>query len=47
MAVEEEDGAESDTGKTFLYCMDCAAKKGYVSHRHDKEGDILTVFPQG
>lgn len=45
LAVEEEKGAEAETGKTARYCMECAVDKGYATYRQERDGKILTVFP--
>ena len=46
LAVEEENGIESETGETRRYCIDCSIKKGYAFYRNEKDEKILTFFPQ-
>ena len=45
LAIEEENGAEADKGKTMHYCMKCAKKKHYVREWEEKGEKIVTVFP--
>lgn len=47
LAIDEIDEVEADEGgETVCYCMECAQKKGYVTHKVEKHDQILTIFPQ-
>ena len=46
LAVEEEDGVEVEEGRTVLYCAECALQKGYAHHKEEKDGRVLTFFPE-
>ena len=45
LAVDEEGGVESDTGKTVRHCVDCALKKGYAQYKVEKGEKVLTFLP--
>ncbi len=45
LVVDEEDGAEVESGKKSHYCVDCCLKKGYAEYREQKGGRVLTFFP--
>ena len=44
LAVDGEDGVESETGRTLHYCVDCCLKRGYAGYRREKGEEILTFF---
>ena len=46
LAINEEDGAEVERGKTVRNCVECALRKGYAYYKEEKEGRILTVFSE-
>ena len=46
LAIDEENGAEVEKGKTSRYCINCCIKKGYAEYREEKGGKILTFFPE-
>lgn len=45
LAIDEEDGVETEKGKIAHYCVECALQKGYASHTEEKGEKILTFFP--
>ena len=45
LAVDEENGAEVESGKISHYCVDCCEKKGYAEYREEKGEQVLTFFP--
>jgi len=45
LAVDEEKGAEVESGEKSHYCVDCCLKKGYAEHREEKGERVLTFFP--
>ena len=46
LAIDEEDSAEPEKGKTAYYCTECALQKGYAHYKEEKDGPILTFFPE-
>jgi len=46
LAIDEEDGVEVEKGKIAHYCVECALDKGYAYYKDEKDGRILTFFPQ-
>ena len=46
LAIDEEGGVEVETGKTALYCTECAFEKGYAGHKKEDKGEsTVTFFP--
>ncbi len=45
LAIDEENGAEVETGETMHFCIQCALDKGYASYKEEKDGRVLTFFP--
>ena len=45
LAIDEEDGAEVEKGKTAHYCVECALRKGYAQYKEEKGENMLTFFP--
>ena len=46
LVIDEEDGVEVEKGKTMHYCVACVLQKGYAYYKEEKEGRILTFFPE-
>ena len=46
LAFGEEESAQLGKGKTAYYCTECALEKGYAYHKEEKDGQILTFFPE-
>lgn len=46
LAIDEEDGVEVEKGKIAHYCVECALQKGYAYYKEEKNGRILTFFPE-
>ena len=45
LAVNEEEGAEAEDGKTACCCVECALQKGYAYYKEEKGERTLTFFP--
>ena len=45
LVVDEEDGAEVESGKKSYYCLNCSLEKGYAEYREERGGRVLTFFP--
>ncbi|MFC1939126.1 hypothetical protein ACFLXO_00355 [Chloroflexota bacterium] len=45
LAIDEEEGAEVEAGKTTYYCVECVLKKGYAYYKEEKGERTLTFFP--
>ncbi len=46
LAIYDEEGVESEQGKTLRYCVDCCLSRGYAHYRMEKGEQILTFFPE-
>ncbi len=46
LAIYDEEGIESEQGKTLRYCVDCCLSRGYAHYRMVKGEQILTFFPE-
>jgi len=46
LVVDEEDGAEVESGKKSYYCVACSLDKGYAKYREEKGERVLTFFPE-
>lgn len=46
LAIDEEDGVEVEKGKITHYCVECALQKGYAYYKEEKDGRVLTFFPE-
>ena len=46
LIVEEEDGAEVESGTKACYCVDCSLARGYARYREEKADRVLTFFPE-
>ncbi|HEY88046.1 MAG TPA: hypothetical protein G4O06_08540 [Dehalococcoidia bacterium] len=46
LAIYDEEGIESEQGKTLRYCVDCCLSQGYAHYRMEKGEQILTFFPK-
>jgi len=46
LALGEEESAQTGKGKTAYYCKQCALEKGYAYYKEEKDGRILTFFPE-
>ena len=46
LAIYDEEGIESEQGKTLRYCVDCCLSRGYAHYRTEKGEQILTFFPE-
>ena len=46
LAIDEEDGVETEKGQTVYYCIECAIKKGYAHYKEMKGKMVLTFFPE-
>jgi sulfur relay (sulfurtransferase) complex TusBCD TusD component (DsrE family) len=46
LAIYDEEGVESEQGKTLRYCVDCCLGRGYAHYRMEKGEQILTFFPE-
>ena len=52
LALYDEEGVESEQGKTLRYCVDCCLSKNdekdkkYAHYRIEKGEQILTFFPE-
>ena len=42
----DEEGAESEPGKMWRYCVDCCLSRGYAHYKTEKGEQILTFFPE-
>ncbi len=45
LLIDEEDGAEVESGERSCYCVDCSLEKGYGEYREEKGERVLTFFP--
>ena len=45
LIVQEEDGAEVESGTKLCYCVDCSLARGYAKYREEKGERVLTFFP--
>ncbi len=46
LAICDEEGVESEQGKTLRYCVDCCLSRGYAHYRMERGEQILTFFPK-
>lgn len=45
LVIDEEDGIETESGKSYYYCSTCSLEKGYAEYREEKGEQTLTFFP--
>ena len=46
LAIYDEEGIESELGKTLRYCVDCCLSRSYAHYRTEKGEQILTFFTE-
>jgi len=46
LAIYDEEGVESELGKTLRYCVDCCLSRSYAHYRTEKGEQILTFFTE-
>ena len=45
LLIDEEDGTETEGGKSSCYCTNCSLEKDYAEYREEKGERVLTFFP--